>query len=180
MAKSFSGLITRYVELGKILGFKIDRSLPALTHSFLADDTVLFVKASTEEVDQWQDLLNVYCQASGQQISVSKPSVYFSSHVLQDFKTLIKDKLGYQEMQIGDLYLGLLVLWSASKKQTMSYLIDRVKKKIQGWKEKLLSFAGKEVLIKAVIQAIPIYAMTLFKLPKDLLNNIKVLIRQFW
>jgi hypothetical protein len=37
-----------------------------------------------------------------------------------------------------------------SKIQTFNYLKDRIWKRIQGWKEKLLSRAGKDVLIKAV------------------------------
>ena len=53
-------------------------------------------------------------------------------------------------------------------------------KKLQGWKENLLSQAGKEVLIKSIIQAIPTYTMNCFKLPRGLIKELEVLIRKFW
>ncbi|XP_030928675.1 uncharacterized protein LOC115954851 [Quercus lobata] len=51
---------------------------------------------------------------------------------------------------------------------------------MQGWKEKLLSQAGKEVMIKAVIQSIPTYSMSVFKLPISLCKDIEAMIRKFW
>ena len=53
-------------------------------------------------------------------------------------------------------------------------------KKLQGWKEKSLSQASKEVLIKSVIQAIPAYAMSCFKLSKGLIHKLEIMIRKFW
>uniref|UniRef100_A0A2N9FK76 Reverse transcriptase domain-containing protein n=1 Tax=Fagus sylvatica TaxID=28930 RepID=A0A2N9FK76_FAGSY len=50
----------------------------------------------------------------------------------------------------------------------------------EGWKEKLLSQAGREVLIKAVIQAIPTYAMSCFKFPKGLCSEISSMATRFW
>lgn len=48
------------------------------------------------------------------------------------------------------------------------------------WKEKLLSKAGKEVLIKVVAQAIPTYSMSCFKILDSLGDEMTSLIRNFW
>lgn len=67
-----------------------------------------------------------------------------------------------------------------SKKKTFNYLKERVWKKIQGWKEKLLSRAGKDILIKAMAQAIPAFAMSCFDLTKTLCDEISSLISRFF
>lgn len=41
-----------------------------------------------------------------------------------------------------------------------------------GWKEKFISKAGWEILIKTVAQAIPTYTMGIFKLPESLCDDI--------
>jgi len=46
--------------------------------------------------------------------------------------------------------------------------------------DRLVSWAGREVLIKAVAQAIPTYAMSVFKLPTNLCHVIQSTINSFW
>lgn len=58
------------------------------------------------------------------------------------------------------------------------YEIEYGRRSRDGWK--LLSYAGKEVLIKAVAQAIPVYSMACFRLPRGVCENITSIIRQFW
>ena len=44
----------------------------------------------------------------------------------------------------------------------------------------MLSKAGKEILIKVVVQAIPTYTMSCFKIPDSLCDEITTMIRNFW
>ena len=88
--------------------------------------------------------------------------------------------LGVSEVREYKKYLGLLAMVGRNKKESLNYIKERVWEKLQGWKERLLSQAGKEVLLKAVIQAIPTFAMSCFKLPTGLIQDIERLIRKFW
>ncbi|KAM6597211.1 uncharacterized protein LOC133034424 [Cannabis sativa] len=57
---------------------------------------------------------------------------------------------------------------------------DRVISVLRGWSVKCFSRAGKEVLLKAVIQAIPAYAMACFRFPVKLCKGIKAVMARFW
>jgi hypothetical protein len=73
--------------------------------------------------------------------------------------------LEVQSETVNEKYLGLLVYISKSK-ETFQYIKDQMWSGIQGWKEKLLSKVGKEILIKFVTQAIPTRVMPCFDLTK--------------
>ena len=68
-------------------------------------------------------------------------------------------------------------------RKAKSFFIDvkhRVLNKIQSWQHKFFSSGGKEVLIKAVAQAIPAYAMSVFKIPLGLCEDIQRAVARFW
>ena len=67
-----------------------------------------------------------------------------------------------------------------SKQNTFRALKEKLDNKLPGWKEKLLSQAGKKVLIKAVAQVIPTYIMSVFKFPDSLCDDMTRMIRRFW
>ena len=90
------------------------------------------------------------------------------------------DLLDVHNMSLSEKYLGMPSDVGASVNGAFKYLKDRVWKRVQGWMEQSLSAGGKEVLIKAVAQAIPTYSMSCFRLPRGLCEHIKRVLRQFW
>jgi hypothetical protein len=59
-------------------GLKVASSAPAVNHLLFADDSLLFVKASVEGAEEVVQILETYCQASGQRMNFDKSSVFFS------------------------------------------------------------------------------------------------------
>jgi hypothetical protein len=81
---------------------------------------------------------------------------------------------------LSDKYLGLPALVGADRSDSFENFIERIIKRINGWKEKLLSISGKEILLKAVAQAIPVYAMSVFLIPKGVCKRMMDAISKFW
>jgi hypothetical protein len=67
-----------------------------------------------------------------------------------------------------------------SKKSIFHYIKDRIWKRISCWSSKMLSQAGKEIMIKSVAQAIPSYCMGVFLLPLSLEEEIERMLNSFW
>jgi hypothetical protein len=63
-----------------------------------------------------------------------------------------------------------------SNSKAFGYIKDKIWKIIQGWKEKLLSRAGKENFIKAEAQAIPTFLMSCFYLTKGFCDELRAMI----
>ncbi|GAA0161736.1 hypothetical protein LIER_17983 [Lithospermum erythrorhizon] len=115
------------------------------------------------------------------------------SHILFADHTMIFCKAGIEEgadvrrilgeyEEVGDQgkYLGLPSQIERSKKEAFSYITKRVEERTKGWRGRLLSQAGKEVLIKTVTIAIPNYVMNCFLLPQGIIDNLNSFMEKFF
>jgi hypothetical protein len=124
--------------------------------------------------------LNTYEEASGQAISLPKSEIYYSRNVQKQVQQDITDILGVQAVLGTGKYLGLPSMVGRSKKATFNFIKDKVWNKINSWSSKCLSKAGREVMIKSVLQSIPSYMMSIFRLPNTLLDEIEKMMNAFW
>lgn len=179
-ADSLSHLIQRASSLGRFHGIQLAAGGPKLTHLFFADDAILFGKANLENMYQLVDILNIYSMASGQRINLSKSGVIGGKFMDYRLKINLAETLHMQIWDNPRKYLGLPADWGRSKNSALAWIQDRLEVKMAGWKECLLNQAGKEVLIKAVLQAILSFAMSMVRFPKNFCTKLCSSVARFW
>lgn len=164
--EGLTALLSHAEETGVLEGVKVCRDAPAVTNLLFADDSLILMKANNQNAEALKGLLDTYYLASGQKVSVEKSSIIFSPSTSVESKAQVCTTLEIMTETINDKYLGLPATIGLDRSDSFSYLIDRIIQRLTGWKEKVLSLGGKEVLLKSVAQAIPSYAMSVFKIPK--------------
>uniref|UniRef100_A0A2N9I4W7 Reverse transcriptase domain-containing protein n=1 Tax=Fagus sylvatica TaxID=28930 RepID=A0A2N9I4W7_FAGSY len=150
-AEGFTSLIRKAENQKLIQGISISRGGPRFSHLFFADDSIIFCRAKIEECRALREILKLYEDASGQKLNMEKTSLFFSANTPEAVKEEIQTEMGVLSMNQMEKYLGLPPI-----------------------------IAGKEVLIKAVAQAIPTYAMSVFQLPVACSNEINSMLSNYW
>lgn len=89
-------------------------------------------------------------------------------------------EFGLREMNEGSIYLRNTLVFGKQKSKEFMRLKDRARMRLEGWKSQLLSKAGKATLIRSVIQAILVYTMSNFKVPKGMCKEMNASVRKFW
>lgn len=76
-------------------------------------------------------------------------------------------------------YLGLPSMIGRKRSSFFNDIKLKINSKISSWQHKFFSCGSKEVLIKTTAQAIPAYAMSVFKIPTSVFDDIKKTITNF-
>ena len=179
-AEGLSTLLRDAEAKKEIHGIKIGKKVDPISHLLFADDSLLFIRAHNDEVEKVLEILSTYEAASGQKLNMEKSEVSFSRNIEQEKQDELQMKLNFKAVEGHEKYLGLPTYIGGSKKRIFQIIQERVRKKLKGWKEMFLSFAGREVLIKAIAQAIPTYAMQCFAIPVSILEEIEQVCRNFF
>jgi hypothetical protein len=106
-AEGLSSIIKSHELRGKLHGTRICRTAPSVSHLLFADDSFLFCKATTTEIQSLKDILSHYEHASGQAINYGKSAIAFSANTPQDIISAISSSLGVSSNIGSGKYLGL-------------------------------------------------------------------------
>jgi hypothetical protein len=123
--------------------------------------------------------LEKYEAASRQKLNKDKTFIFSIVTQAMKKKEEITKLSGLQATQRYEKYLGLPTLVGKSRTKAFEAIRDKVCDRLQNWKVKFLSQAGKEILLKAVVQAIPTYSMSVFLLPTTICKEINTLMQSF-
>lgn len=174
-----SHMIHSEVNKRKWRGIRTSRHGPLLTHLFFADDLVLFSEASQDQIKVIKECLDKFSAASGQKVSLSKSQIFFSNNVSAGEATNIVDAAGIPRTTELGKHLGVPSLHGRVTKNLFAPMIERVNNRLEGWKMRVLSMAGRQVLVKSTLSSIPYYTMQTTLLPAGICDWIDRKVRGF-
>lgn len=152
---------------------------PSMSHLLLADDVLLFCKATDSQVRVVIDTLQEFCKASGLKVSFEKSRAMCSSRVPRYRKEAMAGIANIRVVDDLGTYLGFPLVKGRVNKNTYNAAIEKVQRRMASWKNKLLNKAGRLCLAKSVTSSIPIYSMHTHYLPQSVCNRIDTLTRSF-
>ena len=145
-----------------------------MTRLQYADDTIIFCPPKIDQLLNIKKFLIIFQLASGLQINFHKSFLYG----IHTDETWLNSAANSLKCTIGKLpfsYQGLPMGGSSSKLATWDPIIKRIE-------DKMATFdvmAGRLTLIKASISSLPMYYMSLFPVPKGIIEKINKLQRLF-
>lgn len=173
-----SRMLSASLNSGLIRGLRMARQSAPITCSLFADDLLLIGKLTQQEVALLLQTLNSFSIVSGLSINQAKSKVWFSSNSTEESKKILMDLMSVAEADLEEKYLGCPI--SVEGDKAFDYLIDRFEKRLNHWKSNFLSHAGRLVLIKSVLESLPIYAMGTIIIPNHVITKLTAIVKNFF
>ena len=167
----FTKMLTKAANQGIIRGLLTNIFEGGVVSLQYADDTILFLQNNLEQACHFKWLLACFENLSGMKINYNKSDLLTLN--LSDDENLAFARLFC--CNIGNFpikYLGVPLHYTKLKREDIQPVVEKLIKRIAGWKGKLLSSAGRLILLKSYLASIPVYLLSVIKFPKWVIGNI--------
>ncbi|XP_019183730.1 PREDICTED: uncharacterized protein LOC109178648 [Ipomoea nil] len=136
--------------------------------------------AKAEETIEVKRCLSIYENLSGQAVNYHKSNICYNRNTSNEDRQSVAQILGVAQAPNFGKYLGLPSFIGRHKKAVFAYVEDKIRQRIGSWNKKLLSQAGKEILLKTVAQSMPTFSMSVFLLPISVCTAIERTMNHYW
>nr|XP_043609708.1 uncharacterized protein LOC122581544 [Erigeron canadensis] len=168
----------RACEARRIRGIQLPNQGPILSHLLYADDCMFMGEWEEENLKQVTHLLKVFHIVSGLKINLNK-SFLFAVGVENSEVSRLAGRFKCREGSFPFDHLGIRIGGNMNRIASWDFLFDIFEARLAVWKSRCISMAGRVILIKAVMESLPTYYFSLFKVPEKVINGLESIIRRF-
>ena len=173
-----SRMLARGVETGVVKGLEVGNEGLEISHLQFADDTILFLSEDRDKFYNVLSLLQIFEVVSGLRINLSKCGL--AGINVED------SRVGQLAVMVGCevtpwplTYLGVPLGGNPRAETFWDPVIQRISKRLDSWKGVHFSLGGRITLIQASLSSIPLYFLSLFKIPVKVAKRIENIMRDF-
>lgn len=134
-----------------------------------ADDTLLFLSASSNELFSLKAILNTFASSTGLKINFEK-SCLIPLNVQPEKVQHLSKMFGCMIGTLRFTYLGLPMGINRPKVIDFSPLVDRIERRLYATSA-LLSYGDRLTMVNSVLSSLPTYYMCTLSLPKSVINS---------
>ena len=173
-------MLDKAIHEGHMLGFSVGnlegRSM-VVSHLLFADDTLIFCEADLDQILILRMILIRFEAMSGLKINLGK-SEFVPVGVVHNIDLFLV-VLGCKQGSFPMKYLGLPLGAKFKNKSIWNPILEKMEKRLAGWKRLYSSKGGRVTLIKSTLSNLPTYFLSLFPIPASVANRIETLQRNF-
>ena len=179
VADGLGRIIDKATQCRTIRSFVLGRDEVEVSHLQFADDTLLFMEANNHFFFNYLAILEVFGSMSGLRVNLRKSiilGINIEDDLIHNLATITTCEVGVWPIS----YLGLLLGGNPRNIAFWDPVVNKVVKRLDGWKKAFLSRGGRLTLIQSVLSSLPIYYLSLFKAPSSVIRSLEKLMRDFF
>ncbi|GJX85559.1 hypothetical protein Tco_0336333 [Tanacetum coccineum] len=150
-----------------------------LTRDEVRDEVLFIGEWSIANLSGITHILHCFSLLSGLSINLKKSHLLGVGIRSEDVNAAAL-YFGCSTMKTPFKYLGVMVGGNSSTLQAWDDTIGKLKARLSNWKLKTLSVGGRLTLLKSVLGSTPIYNMSIYKVPKSVLQTMESIRRNFF
>eukprot|EP00253_Pinus_taeda_P031183 PITA_31183 len=177
MAEGLRRSLKAAISDGHLKGLSFHQA-PTTSHQQFFDDNMLFGHSSVQEARSLISILETFSKASSALINKAKSKIFFFNTPPITQRAIARI-IGFSVASLPSKYLGAPLIASALKHSSWTNLLEKLEAKLFQWTHRTLNMANRMVLIKAVLQSMPLYLFSLMAAPKGVLKAIRQLQHNF-
>ncbi|KAJ0535047.1 putative RNA-directed DNA polymerase [Helianthus annuus] len=171
-------IMKRAIKCELFKGVVLPRDGPTISHLCYADDAIFLGEWSAENIKNLNRFLRCFYLCSGLKVNLGKCSLFGVGVKEEDTEAMAKC-LGCKAGTTPFSFLGIQIGANMKRVKNWKVIVDKFNSKLSAWKARSLSMAGRIVLAKAVLGALPNYFFSIFLAPKKVIKELEAIRRDF-